>query len=44
MEYLKIFIVPGLIIIGSIIHIEVTLAILKNDIKWIKKDLNSKKE
>ena len=40
MEHLEVLI-PGLIIaIGAIVHIEVSIATLKNDVKWIKKYLN----
>ena len=40
MEYLKL-IIPGLmIVIGAIIHIEVNIAMLKTDIKWIKKAIS----
>lgn len=34
------WIVPTVIVvIGAIVHIEVNLAILKNDIKWIKRQI-----
>ena len=40
MEYLTIIIPSVVIIIGAIVHIEVSIAIVKTDIKWIKKQLN----
>ena len=44
MEHLEVLI-PGLIIaIGAIVHIEVSIATLKNDVKWIKKYLNKEEK
>jgi len=40
MEYLGFLIPCSVIIVGAIVHIEVSIAILKNDVKWIKKALN----
>jgi len=40
MEYLPILIPSIIIVIGAIVHIEVSIAIVKTDIKWIKKQLN----
>jgi len=44
MEHLE-FLVPGVIVVvGAIVHIEVSIATVKNDIKWIKKYLNTKEK
>jgi len=40
MTYLEFWIPALIMVVGGIVHIEVNLAILKNDIKWIKKELN----
>ena len=32
------------VIIGGLIHIEISIATLKNDVKWIKNMLNGGKE
>lgn len=40
MEYLSILIPSVVVVIGAIVHIEVSIAIVKTDIKWIKKQLN----
>jgi len=40
MEYLLFLIPTFVVIMGAIIHIEVSIAIVKNDVKWIKKQLN----
>lgn len=40
MEVIAIWIPGALIVIGAVIHIEVSIAELKTDIKWIKKKLN----
>lgn len=42
MEYLVILIPSCVVVIGAIIHIEVSIAIVKTDIKWIKKQLNKR--
>jgi len=44
MEYLAILIPSGLIVIGAIVHIEVSIATLRNDVKWIKKYLNNREK
>jgi len=44
MEYLVILIPSSLVVIGAIVHIEVSIATLKNDVKWIKKYLNDKEK
>jgi len=44
MEYLIILIPTALAVIGGIIHLEVTIAILKNDVKWIKQYLNKEEK
>ena len=37
------YIIPGVIVvIGAIVHIEVSIATLRNDVKWIKRYLNAK--
>jgi len=43
-EYLIVLIPSGIIIVGAIVHIEVSIATLKNDVKWIKKYLNDKEK
>jgi len=44
MDYIE-FLLPGLVItIGAIVHIEVSIATLKNDMKWVKKYLNKEEE
>lgn len=40
MDYLILLIPSVVIVIGAIVHIEVSIAIVKTDIKWIKKQLN----
>lgn len=40
MEYLPLLIPSFIVVIGAIIHIEVSIATVKNDVKWIKKQLN----
>jgi len=42
MEHLEILIPSIVIAIGAVVHIEVSIAILKTDVKWIKKYLNDK--
>lgn len=42
MEYLEYLIPLAVVVVGSIVHIEVSIATLKNDVKWIKKSLNKK--
>jgi len=44
MEELSILISSSIIVIGAIVHIEVSIATLKNDVKWIKKYLNTKEK
>jgi len=44
MEYLVILIPSGIVVMGAIVHIEVSIATLKNDVKWIKKYLNDKEK
>lgn len=44
MEYLHYFLPTFVVIVGAIIHIEVNIATVKNDIKWIKSELNKKGE
>uniref|UniRef100_A0A6M3LEX1 Uncharacterized protein n=1 Tax=viral metagenome TaxID=1070528 RepID=A0A6M3LEX1_9ZZZZ len=43
MEYLPVLIPAGIIVIGAIVHIEVSIAILRTDVKWIKRYLNNPK-
>ena len=40
MEHLEILIPSLIIVVGAIVHIEVSVATLKTDVKWIKKALN----
>ena len=40
MEHLELIIPSLIIVIGAIVHIEVSIATLKNDVQWIKKYLN----
>lgn len=44
MEHLELIIPSLIIVIGAIVHIEVSIATLKTDVKWIKKALNPKPE
>jgi hypothetical protein len=44
MPHIEFWITAFIMVVGGIVHIEVNLAILKNDIKWIKKELNTKGE
>ena len=44
MEYLQ-YLIPGLVVVvGAIVHIEVSVAILKTDVKWIKEALNKEEK
>jgi len=43
-EYLAILISSGIIVVGAIVHIEVSIATLKTDVKWIKKYLNKEEK
>jgi len=43
-EYLVVLIPSGIIIVGAIVHIEVSIAVLRTDVKWIKKYLNDKEK
>lgn len=40
MEYLEVVIPSLIIVIGAIVHIEVSIATVKNDVKWIKHQIN----
>jgi len=44
MEWMQLFIPLGIAIVGAIIHVEVNMAIMKTDIKWIKNTLIKPKE
>ena len=44
MEHLEVIIPSLIIVIGAIVHIEVSIATLKNDVKWIKKYLNKEEK
>lgn len=44
MEHLEILIPSLIIVIGAIVHIEVSIAVLRTDVKWIKKYLNDKEK
>ncbi|GAI06865.1 unnamed protein product [marine sediment metagenome] len=44
MQHLEVLIPCAVIAIGAIVHIEVSIATLKNDVKWIKKYLNDKEK
>ena len=44
MEHLEILIPSLIIVVGAIVHIEVSVATLKTDVKWIKKALNSREK
>lgn len=44
MEHLEIWIPTGIIVVGAIVHIQVNIAILKTNVKWIMKYLNEKEK
>ena len=44
MEHLEILIPSLIIVVGAIVHIEVNIAVLKNNVKWIVKALNKEEK